>query len=428
MKPEPDIPDSSDESKSHSLTKWILIALVLGVLVGWLFPDFAVKLRPYGRMFIVMIKGIIAPLVFSTLVVGIAGTGNIKTVGRIGLKSLIYFEVITIAALGLGLLAGNVVRPGIGLDLDKCHTGTANVPGLDLTGAAQTKMSFGETLQHMFTPSIVDSMARGDILQIVIFAVIFAAGCLAIGEKSKPIITLCESVAAVMFKFTGYIMYFAPFGVGAAMAAAIGEHGLGVIACLGKLTLTLYGSLFVFILIFQLPLLAAFKVNILKFWNEIKEAVILAFSTTSSEAALPKAMIAMKKIGVPEHIASFVMPTGYSFNLTGTTVYLSLATLFIAQAAGVQMSIGTQITMLITLMITSKGVAGVPRASLVVLAGTLTAFNLPVEALLVILGVDEILDMARSAINVIGNCVATVVVAVWEKDFHPDSDVADFNE
>ena len=406
-----------EDKKSHSLTKWIIFGLILGGIIGVLFPKFAIELRPYGRMFIVMIKAIIAPLVFSTLVVGIAGAGNMKTVGRIGLKAIIYFEIITTIALIIGLCAGNLFKPGAGIHLNPTSGDLNAIPGFDLNSASNTNLSLGHTIQHLFTHSIVDSMAKGDILQIVIFTVIFAAGCVAVGEKAKPVVTLCEGVAAVMFKFTSYIMYFAPFGVGAAMAAAIGEHGLGVVISLGKLTLSLYGALFVFLFVCQVPILLALKVNVIKFWNAIKDPVILAFSTTSSEAALPKAMDAMEKFGSPKHIVSFVMPTGYSFNLDGTTLYLTLASLFIAQAAGIDMPFHTQIVMLLTLMITSKGVAGVPRASLVVLAGTLSAFNLPVEALLIILGIDEILDMGRSATNVIGNCVATVVVAKWEKVF-----------
>jgi len=410
-----DTKDGSANKKTHALTKWILIGLFVGFLIGVFFPKFAVELRPYGRMFIVMIKAIIAPLVFSTLVVGIAGAGNMKTVGRIGFKAIVYFEIITTIALFLGLGAGNWVQPGVGINLSHSSSDLSHIPGFDT--ATQRDFSLGATIQHMFTPSVVDSMAKGDILQIVIFTVIFAAGCVAVGEKAKPIITLCESVAAVMFKFTSYIMYFAPFGVGCAMAAAIGEHGLGVVASLIKLTLALYGALFVFLLVCQVPILLALKVNVIKLWNSIKDPVLLAFSTTSSEAALPKAMDSMEKFGVPKHIVSFVMPTGYSFNLDGTTIYLTLASLFVAQAAGVHMPFGTQILMLLTLMITSKGVAGVPRASLIVLAGTLTAFNLPLEAILIILGIDEILDMGRSAVNVIGNCIATIVVAKWEGVF-----------
>jgi proton glutamate symport protein len=412
--------------KGHgTLTKWIFVGMILGIAVGVFFPELGVALRPYGRMFITMIKGIIAPLVFSTLVVGIAGAGNMKTVGRIGLKAIIYFEIATTLALFIGMGAATLMQPGAGVVI----TGNSNasLPGFDVKDMASKQQSLGEIIQHLFTSSVVDSMARGDILQIVIFALIFSAGVLAIGEKGKPILVLCDSISAVMFKFTSYIMYFAPFGVGAAIAAAVGEHGIAVLINLGKLILTYYGALVVFLLLCQIPLLIFLKVPLGKFWQAIKEPVLIAFSTTSSEAALPKSMIAMERLGVPRHIVGFVMPTGYSFNLVGTALYLSLAALFIAQAAGVHMPLAQQITMLLALMITSKGVAGVPRASLVILAGTLASFNLPMEALLVMLGVDEIMDMARSSVNVVGNCIASVLVARWEKDFD-DNKLQSFND
>jgi proton glutamate symport protein len=403
--------------KGISLTTWIFIGMVLGVLVGALFPSFGVALRPYGRMFITMIKAIIAPLVFATLVVGIAGAGNMKTVGRIGLKAIIYFELATTFALLIGLGAGNLVQPGHGIMLTQQSGEAQKIPGMDFKEMATHQQSPGEIVQHLFTSSIVDSAARGDVLQIVVFTLIFSAGVIAVGKRAKPIIDFCDALAEVMFKFTSYIMYFAPFGVGAAIAAAVGEHGLGVLIHLGRLVLTLYLSLTVFILLVLVPVALIIRLPIRKFIQAIKEPVLIAFSTTSSEAALPKAMIAMERIGVPRHIVGFVMPTGYSFNLDGTTLYLSLATLFVAQAAGVHLTFVQQITMLITLMITSKGVAGVPRASLVILAGTLSSFGLPLEALLIILGVDEIMDMARTSLNVIGNCVATCVVARWEGVF-----------
>lgn len=399
--------------RNPSLTSWIFIGMALGVLIGFLWPSFGVALRPYGRLFITMIRAIIAPLVFATLVVGIAGTGNMKSVGRIGLKALIYFEIVTTFALFIGLFAVNLVKPGAGISITPGSG--AKFPGINPTELAGQKQTLGEIIQHLFTPSIVESMARGDVLQIVIFTVIFAAGVIAIGQKGKPIIQLCESLSEVMFKFTGTIMKFAPIGVGAAIAAAVGEHGLSVLLNLGKLILTLYGALGLLILLVFLPVALLIRLPIRRFIQSIKEPVLIAFSTTSSEAALPKAMEAMQKLGVPRSIVGFVMPTGYSFNLDGTTLYLSLASIFVAQAAGVQMSLSAQLLMVLSLMITSKGVAGVPRASLVILAGTLASFNLPVEALLIILGVDEVMDMARSATNVIGNCLATVVVWRWEE-------------
>ncbi|MDQ7825726.1 MAG: cation:dicarboxylase symporter family transporter [Candidatus Eremiobacteraeota bacterium] len=405
-----------DQKKGHhKLTTWIFVGMILGVIVGLCFPKLGVALRPYGRMFITMIKAIIAPLVFSTLVVGITGAGNMKTVGRIGLKAIIYFEIATTFALIIGLAMGNLVQPGAGITL-KPQEATA-IPGMNLHEMEGQKQSLGEIIQHLFTPSIVESMARGDVLQIVIFTLIFSAGVLAVKEKARPIIDLCSALAEVMFKFTSFIMYFAPFGVGCAIAAAVGEHGPAILISLGKLVLTLYGSLAVFLLCVLLPVALLIRIPIKRFISAVEEPVVLAFSTTSSEAALPKAMIAMERFGVPKHIVGFVMPTGYSFNLDGTTLYLSLAALFVAQAAGHPMTLPQQIIMLLTLMITSKGVAGVPRASLVILAGTLHSFNLPVEAILIILGADEIMDMARTSVNVLGNCLATVVVARWEKNF-----------
>jgi proton glutamate symport protein len=397
-----------------SLTHMIFVGMILGVAVGVLWPETGVALRPYGRMFITMIKAIIAPLVFSTLVVGIAGAGSMRTVGRVGLKAIIYFEIATTFALFIGLAAANLVKPGLGVNITT-QGGSAD---LNLAEIAHKQQSLGEIIQHLFTPSLVESMAKGDVLQVVVFTIIFAAGVLAVGEKARPIVSLCEAVAEVMFKFTSYVMFFAPFGVGCAIAAAVGEHGLKVLVNLAKLVGTLYGSLAVFILFILLPVALIVRLPIRRFLKAVEEPVIIAFSTTSSEAALPKAMIAMERMGVPRSIVGFVIPTGYSFNLDGTTLYLSLASLFVAQAAGVELSFAQQLTMMLTLLITSKGVAGVPRASLVILAGTLASFHLPVEAVLIILGVDEIMDMARTSVNVVGNCLAAVVVARWEGVFN----------
>ena len=409
--------DKKEKRPRVSLTTWIFIGMIVGTAVGTLFPGFGIKLQPYGRLFITMIKGIIAPLIFSTLVMGIAGAGNMKTVGRIGLKAIIYFEIATTFALIIGLGAGNLIQPGGGINLAAQESQPQQIPGMDFKEMAHEKQTLGGIIIHLFTDSIVKSMAEGDVLQIVVFALIFGAGVIAVGKKAKPILDLCEAVAEVMFKFTSYIMRFAPFGVGAALAAAVGRHGLKILLNLGTLVLTYYGALAVFILCVIIPVTFIIRLPLRKFVRAIKEPVLIAFSATSSEAALPKAMIAMEKIGVPRHIVGFVMPTGYSFNLDGTTLYLSLASLFVAQAAGVEMSFWQQVTMMLTLMITSKGVAGVPRASLVILAGTLASFNLPLEALLIMLGVDEIMDMARSSVNVVGNCLATAVVARWEGSF-----------
>jgi len=392
-----------------SLTTQIFIGLILGVLLGYLKPDWGVAVRPLSLLFLNLIKSIIAPLIFSTLVIGIAGTGDIRQVGRIGLKALIYFEVVTTFALVIGLVAVNITKPGVGVKLPEAG-GAASLN-------APHPQSFGEIITHLAPASIIKAMADGDVLQIVVFSVLFALAVTSIGEKARPMIVWCESLADIMFRFTEFIMKFAPIGVGAAMANTVGHAGLGVLKNLGMLVGTLYGALIVFIVCVLLPVALIFRVPLRDFFNAVKEPATIAFATTSSESALPKAMENMERLGVPRRIVGFVLPTGYSFNLDGTTLYLSLASIFIAQAAGVKLSIGEQITMMLTLMLTSKGVAGVPRASMVILMGTLASFRLPVEGVLVILGVDELMDMARTAVNVTGNCLATVVVAQWEKSF-----------
>jgi len=395
-----------------SLTTQIFIGLILGILLGYLKPDWGVAVRPLSLLFLNLIKSIIAPLIFSTLVIGIAGTGDIKQVGRIGLKALLYFEVVTTFALIIGLVAVNLTKPGVGVRLPPAGSAASlNAPH------AQT---FGEIITHLAPASIIKAMADGDVLQIVVFSVMFALAVTSIGEKARPMIVWCESLADIMFRFTEFIMKFAPIGVGAAMANTVGHAGLGVLKNLGMLVGTLYGALVVFILLVLLPVALIFRVPLRDFFNAVKEPATIAFATTSSESALPKAMENMERLGVPRKIVGFVLPTGYSFNLDGTTLYLSLASIFIAQAAGVHLSIGEQITMMLTLMLTSKGVAGVPRASMVILMGTLSSYNLPVEGVLVILGVDELMDMARTAVNVTGNCLATVVVAQWEKSFRTE--------
>lgn len=399
------------------LTTQIFIGLVFGILLGWLAPEAGKAIKPAADVFLHLVKSIIAPLVFSTLVVGIAGHDNMKTVGRLGVKSLIYFEVVTTFALAIGLLVANVMQPGAGITLGAQAGEVANLAG--------KQPSVGDIIVHTFPASVVDSMARGDVLQIVVFTVIFAAAVSA--TKAEPILKFCHSLSEVMFKYTSYVMKFAPFGVAAAMAATVGEHGLTVLVSLGKLVGTLYLALVLFVLLVLFPIALLAKVPIKKFMGAVREPFILAFSTTSSEAALPKALIAMESIGVPRNIVSFVLPVGYTFNLDGTTLYLSLAATFVAQAAGVHMSLEQQIMMMLTLMLTSKGVAAVPRASLVILAGTLSSFNLPLSGVALILGVDTIMDMARTSINVLGNCLASVVLARWEGVFGKESadDIAD---
>jgi proton glutamate symport protein len=367
-------------------------------------PKPATQLALLGTIFLRLIKSIIAPLLFGTLVSGIAGTGNVKTMGRIGGKAILYFEIVTTIALFVGLGAVNLVKPGVGVQLQK---GTG-------AGVAGSSASLSQILEHTFPTSVIDSMARGEVLQIVVFAFLFGAACATVGLKARPVVEVCESLAEVMFKYTGYVMLFAPFGVFGAMAATVGERGLGVLANLGKLVATLYGAQAFFVIVVLGSVTMLLRIPVSRFVRFVREPFLLAFSTASSESALPIALENMEKFGVPKHIVAFVLPTGYSFNLDGSTLYLSMAAMFVAQAAGVHVPFSTQLVMLLTLMLTSKGVAGVPRASLVILAGTLATFNLPVEGVAVILGVDTLMDMARTSVNLLGNCLATAVVARWE--------------
>ena len=394
-----------------SLTTKIFIGLILGVLLGYLKPDWGTAVRPLSLLFLNLIKSVIAPLIFSTLVIGIAGTGDIRQVGRIGLKALVYFEIVTTFALVIGLVAVNLTKPGVGVVLPPPHVGAAG------TIEAAKQQSFGDLITHLAPASIIKAMADGDVLQIVVFSVMFALAVTSIGEKARPIVAWCESLADIMFRFTEFVMKFAPIGVGAAMANTVGHSGLGVLKNLGMLVGTLYGALVVLVVLVFLPVALIARVPLRDFWNAVKEPATIAFATTSSESALPKAMENMERLGVPRRIVGFVLPTGYSFNLDGTTLYLALASIFVAQAAGVHMTVSQQVVMLLTLMLTSKGVAGVPRASMVILLGTLASFHLPVEGVIVILGVDELMDMARTAVNVTGNCLATVVIARWERAF-----------
>jgi proton glutamate symport protein len=390
--------------KKPSLTTWILIALVAGVAFGAVFPGPAQNTAILGTIFLRMIKSIIAPLLFGTLVVGIAGTGSIRTMGRIGGKAILYFEVVTTIALFIGLAAVNLVKPGVGVQLAKAPT----------AGLPQAASSFSQIIEHIFPTSIIDAMARGDVLQIVVFAFIFGAACATIGAKAAPVVAFCDSLSEVMFRFTNYVMLFAPFGVFGAIAATIGQKGIGVLLNLGKLVATLYvAQAIVVITVFGASAVIA-QVPIRRFIEYAREPFLIAFSTASSEAALPVALENMERFGVPKHIVGFVLPAGYSFNLVGTTLYLSLASVFIAQAADVPMPLGTQLVMMLTLMLTSKGVAGIPRSALVILAGTVASFNLPVEGIALLLGIDTLLDMARTSVNVLGNCLASAVVARWE--------------
>jgi proton glutamate symport protein len=406
---------------SRSNTSQILAGLVLGILVGYLWPSsdangvhvagFAEQVKPLADVFLRMIKMIIAPLLFSTLVVGIAGTGDMKTMGRIGLKAIIYFEIATTIALFLGLGLVNLFQPGVGMALPlNADTKTA-------AAMVQSQQHAWDILLHMFPTSVIDSMARGDILQVVIFSMFFGIAVAAIGAKGQPVLDLMESTAQAMFKFTGYVMAFAPVGVFAAIAATVGSKGLGILLTLGKLVGLMYLGLAVFALIVLGVVSYLIRVPFLTFVKAIREPMLIAFTTASSEAALPKALEIMERFGVPKNIVGFVLPTGYSFNLDGSTLYLSLCSVFVAQMAGVHMTLGQQLIMMLTLMLTSKGVAGVPRAALVVLAATLATFNLPLEGAAILLAIDQIMDMGRTAVNVMGNCIATAVVARWEGVF-----------
>ena len=391
--------------KRLSLTAWIFIGMAAGVALGIVAPGFARQLSPVSRVFLQLIRSIIAPLLFGTLVVGIAGGGDMKRMGRIGGKAILYFEIVTTLALFLGLAAVNLVRPGAGIPI---HGSAAEA------AMPQAQTTFSSVLEHIFPSSIVDAMARNDALQIVVFAFLFGAACAAIGAKAEPVVKFCASLAEVMFRYTRYVMYLAPLGVGAALAVVVGNKGADVLFGLGKLIATMYGASILFVVLVLGPVLLLFRIPPGGFFRAVREPFLIAFSTASSEAALPLALENMEQFGVPKHIVGFVIPTGYSFNLDGSTLYLSLASVFVAQAAGVNLSFGAQLLMMLTLMLTSKGVAGVPRGALVILAGTLATFHLPMEGAAVLLGVDALLDMARTSINVLGNCLASAVVARWE--------------
>lgn len=390
-----------------SLTQWIFIALIVGFFIGVYAPSIVPYLKPFRGLFLNGVKCIIAPLIFASIVTGIGAAGSFKELGRTGLRAFVYFEVVTTLALVVGLAVANYCQPGAGLSI-----GTL-VPDA-VAKASGTKISFAGFVEHLLPTNIADAIVRGDVLQIVIFSVIFGVAVLSLGQKAKPILLLCESLADVMFRFTGYIMLLAPLGVGAALAASVADHGWQVIFPLLRLVGTLYLALFIFVLFVLIPVCFLFKIPVFAFFRQVKDAVVLAFATTSSESAYPLALKSMEDFGVPRRISSFVLPMGYSFNLDGSTLYLALASLFVAQAAGIQLSFGQQLLIMLTLMLSTKGVAAVPRASIVVLSGTLHAFGLPLEAVALILAVDEFMDMGRTGVNLLGNCLATAVIARWE--------------
>ncbi|MEO8449644.1 MAG: cation:dicarboxylase symporter family transporter [Gemmatimonadota bacterium] len=408
-----------------TLTHWILIATLVGAIIGyldhdvWLDRDLTEILRPLSNIFLRMIKSIVAPLIFGTLVVGIAGHGDdLKAVGRLAFRSILYFEIVTTIALFIGLGAAHLVRPGVGVSLA--------VSAEEGKQFVATQTTVAGVIEHTVPASIVDAMAKNETLQIVFFAVLFAMALTMVKGRPKTVmLEVCESLSEVMFKFTKIVMYYSPIGIAAAIGVTIGKNGLGVLLNLGKLVLTLYGALLVFVLVVFIPVALLARIPLRRFWHYVKEPWLIAFTTASSEAALPLALENMEKFGVPRRIVAFVLPTGYSFNLDGSTLYLSVASIFVAQAAGVHLDFTTQLLMMLTLMLTSKGVAAVPRASLVILSGTLAQFGLPLEGIAVILGVDAFMDMARTSVNLLGNCLASAVMGRWEGELGSGSDFGD---
>jgi len=393
----------------RSLTAWILVAMVIGAEIGHDWPHVAVNLRVISVIFLRLIKTIIAPLLFGTLVSGIAAHADLKKVGRMGVKAIIYFELVTTVALFIGLGAINLTKAGVGAAVPPTP------PSEQLT---VQKSTASEIVLHAFPENIAKSIADGQILQVVVFSILFGIALAMVKEeKRKPMVTFVESLTETMFKFTNIVMLLAPFGAGAAIAYTVGSTGLGILGNLAELLATLYAALIVFIGGVLLPIAYFTGVPLKRFIKAVAGPVSIAFATSSSEATLPRAMESMEAMGVPRQVVSFVLPTGYSFNLDGSTLYLSLAAIFVAQAGKVHLSFGQQLVLLLTLMLTSKGVAGVSRAALVILLGTAGSFGLPIEPIFILLGIDQLMDMARTAVNVLGNCLATVVVAKWEGDF-----------
>jgi len=403
--------------KRSTLTYWIFFSLLLGVEIGLDRPMLAEHLRVLSDIFLRLIKVIVAPLIFGTLVTGIAGHGNLRSVGRLGLKSLVYFEVVTTIALFLGVAAIDLTRAGGGLA----------VPQNGVAAAVQNAapLKWDEFLLHMFPENVAKAVAENQILQVSVFAILFGIALARVAEsKRAPMLRFCESLTDTMFAFTNLVMYFAPFGVGAAMAYTVGHMGISVLLPLGKLLLTGYGALIALLLLVFLPIAWMVRLPLGRFIKAVAEPATIAFATSTSEAALPRAMEEMEAFGVSRQIVAFVIPAGYSFNMVGSAVYLSLASIFVAQAAGIHMSWTEQLFMVFALMLTSKGVAGVPRAVLVVLLATAATFHLPTEPIFVLLGVDALMDMARTSMNVIGNCLACAVMARWEgEELMPGAEV-----
>jgi proton glutamate symport protein len=398
--------------RQRSLTIWIFWAMIAGGELGVDAPAFAVSLRVFSDIFLRLIKTIVAPLILGTLITGIAAHGQMRSLGRMGLKALVYFEVLTTIAMLIGLAAINITHAGVGLDVQQHALANVTRP------APAAPMRWDEVLLHSFPENIAKSVADNQILQVAVFAVLFGVAMGRLSEEHRaPLLRVIESFTETMFAFTNVVMYYAPIGVGAAMAYTVGQMGPGVLLHLGRLLLTLYAALLAFGLLGLLPVALIAGVPVRRFLRAVAEPATIAFATSTSEAALPRAMEAMEALGVPRRIVAFVIPAGYSFNLDGSTLYLSLASVFVAQAAGVHMGWKQQMFMLGTLMLTSKGVAGVPRATLIVLLATVAMFRLPEEPIFVILGIDALMDMARTSVNVVGNCLASAVVARWEGEF-----------
>ena len=403
--------------KHSKLTLLIFIALILGIIFGCVAPAWAVKMQPFATIFLRMVKMIIAPLLFATLVVGIAGHGDVKQLSKIGIKTLVYFEIVTTLALFIGLIAGNIFKPGVGFNLG-ATAGNLKVAGL--MAATDTHTSIHEMIINIFPTSIVDAMATGNLLQIVVFSIVFALAICTVGKAAEPVLDILKSLSKIMFKFTEYVMYFAPIGIFGAISYTIGTSGIKVLGGYFKVIFSLYAALAIFVVLVLIIACKIAKISFRALIRTLEEPALLAFSTASSEAAFPKAIEIMEDFGVPKNIVGFVMPTGYTFNLDGSTLYLAIGVMFSAQIAGIHLGFEQQIIIMLALMLTSKGIAGVPRVSLIVLAGTLASFDIPIMGVAILLGIDQILDMGRTTVNLIGNCIATVVIARWENQFDYD--------
>ena len=411
-------------TSGNKLTRWILIALLLGVVSGmaihYAVDDVTSIVQHFSlvtTVFLRLIKMIIAPLVFATLAVGIAKMGDVSVVGRIGLKAMLWFVGASLMSLTLGLMLVNLFQPGVGLTIALPDAGTSS-------GIVATGLTLAEFVTHLVPASIVDGMAKNEILQIVVFSVFFGVGCAGVGEKAKALVDALEGLSYVMLKVTMLVMWFAPFAVFAAVASAIAKSGLGVLKTYGVFMAEFYFGILILWLLLFVAAWFVLRGRAVSLFKAVREPTLLAFSTASSEAAYPKTLALLERFGCSNRIASFVLPLGYSFNLDGSMMYCTFATVFIAQAYGIELSLAQQMTMLLILMVTSKGMAGVPRASLVVIAATLAQFNIPEAGLLLLLGIDHFLDMARSATNVIGNSVATAVVSKWEGQLRTEDQVA----